>query len=154
MLKNKIPKVSGIVTNTVLYMKIGEFENKIPDISGLVTNTVFITKIGEVENKILHINRLVTNTTFITKMREIEKKNPNVSGLVTNTAFNTKKEKSPDDCKYNTTNNFNEFSCDIFDERLKRAQLETTNDLNTVKQLATKMKWKRKSYKHLIEVST
>ena len=45
MLKNKIPKVSGIVTNTVLYMKIGEFENKIPDISGLVTNTVFITKI-------------------------------------------------------------------------------------------------------------
>ena len=49
-------------------------KNKIPKVSGLVTNTVFITKIWEVENKILHINRLVTNTTFITKMREIEKK--------------------------------------------------------------------------------
>ena len=47
----EIPDTSGLVTRTVLNMKISEFENKIPDTSGLVTTTVLNTKIGQVENK-------------------------------------------------------------------------------------------------------
>ena len=37
--ENKIPVVTGLVTNTVLNTKMGEVENKIPDVSGLVKKT-------------------------------------------------------------------------------------------------------------------
>ena len=44
----------------------------------------------------------------------------------------------PDYSKYITTNEFNKFSSEIFDERLKKAKLASANNLNTVKQHATK----------------
>ena len=42
--------------------KIKDVENKIPEVSGLVTNTAFNTKIGEVENKRADVRKIVTNT--------------------------------------------------------------------------------------------
>ena len=49
-----------------------------------------------------------------------------------------KLKKIRDDSKYITADEFNKFSGEIFDERLKQGKLVTTNDLNTFNQLATK----------------
>ena len=43
--------VSGLVTDTVLNLKIGEVDNKTPDISGLIKKTIFEVKISEIKKK-------------------------------------------------------------------------------------------------------
>ena len=47
-----MPDASGLVTATILNIKISEFENKIPSTSCLVTTTAFNARISEVENTI------------------------------------------------------------------------------------------------------
>ena len=92
----------------------------------------------------LHVNRLVTNTAFDTKIGEVEDKISDVSGLLTNTAFNTKSgrvEKNTDHNKYIATNEFNNCSGAIFDE--KKSKSVTNTDLANVKQRAHENK-KRK----------
>ena len=54
--------------------KLGEVENKIPDVSGLVTNTVLNTKIGKVENKISNASDLVKKVDYHAKTSDIERK--------------------------------------------------------------------------------
>ena len=49
-------------------------------------------------------------------------------------------KKIPDYSKYITTNGFNKFLREVFDEKLKEEKLVFTNHVNTVKELATKMK--------------
>ena len=51
-------------------------------------------------------------------------------------------KKLPDDSKYITIKEFHQLSGERFDKRLKQAKLATTNDLDNVKQLATKNKEK------------
>lgn len=48
--------------------EITETENKIPDITGLVTETDFSTNISEFENKIPDVTDLITKTYFDTKL--------------------------------------------------------------------------------------
>lgn len=59
-----------------------------------------------------------------------------------NTAFNIKLrevEKSiSDDSKYISTNEFNKFSAEIYDEILKQAKSTTTNEIKTIEQTAIK----------------
>ena len=43
--ENKIPKLSGLVTTTVLHTKMGKFEGEIPDISGLVKKKDYNAKL-------------------------------------------------------------------------------------------------------------
>ena len=68
----------------------------------------------------------------------LKNKTPDVIGLVTNTAFNTKVEeveKNPDYTKYITDNEFNKFSGEIFDAKLKKSnqqQMEILLMLNNV----------------------
>ena len=50
-----------------------------------------------------------------------------------------------------TINDFNKFSCTVFDETLKQAKLATNKDLDTVGQCAVKkMRKNRNSFKNLI----
>ena len=82
-----------------------------PSISGLATNAVLIT----VENKIPNVSSLVKKTTdYDTKISKIERK---VS------------DHNHD--KYITSTEFNEFTADVFDERLKWANLVIKTDFDT-----------------------
>ena len=44
--------MSGLVTTTVLNIKINEVENEVPDPNSFVTTTLLNTEIGEFENKV------------------------------------------------------------------------------------------------------
>ena len=57
----KVPKVSGLVTTTLVDTKIGKVENKIPDTRALVNTAVLNTKHGEDENKIPDVRSLFNN---------------------------------------------------------------------------------------------
>ena len=46
-----MPDTSGLVSTTILNIKVSEVENKIPNTSGLATTTVLNTKISVIENK-------------------------------------------------------------------------------------------------------
>ena len=93
VLIKKMPKVSSLVTTTILNAKIGEVESKIPNTKGLVTTTVLNTKIGEVENKIPNVSILVKKMDFKAKtISSIEGKYFTISDYKKNYGRNT--------CKY------------------------------------------------------
>ena len=55
--------INGLMATTVLMAKVTEGENKIPDVSGLVTNTVLITKMEKLEIRYL----IKLNTSLLLK---------------------------------------------------------------------------------------
>ena len=59
-----MPDTSGLVTTTVLNIKISEAENKIPHTSNFGTATIHNTKIGEVRNKIPDHSKYTTTPEF------------------------------------------------------------------------------------------
>ena len=81
----------------------------------------------------------------------LKNKTPDVIGLVTNTAFNTKVgevEKNPDYTKCITDKEFNKFSGEIFDAKLKKSKLVANGDLVNVEQRVIENK-KQKNKKHI-----
>ena len=81
----------------------------------------------------------------------LKNKTPDVIGLVTNTAFNTKVgevEKNPDYTKCITDNEFNKFSGEIFDAKLKKSKLVANGDLVNVEQRVIENK-KQKNKNHI-----
>ena len=76
----------------------------IPDTSGLVTTTVLNTKICEVENKIPSVNGLVKKTDYDPKIKDIEG-------------------------KYFTTADYNKFTSDILDVKIKGKELVNKSDI-------------------------
>ena len=56
--------MGGLVTATVLNIKISEAENKIPNMSVLVTTTGLNTKISEVENRIPNHDKYIITPEF------------------------------------------------------------------------------------------
>ena len=112
----KIPDVSGLVITTVLNAKIGEVENKLPDTGGLMTTTVLDTKTGDVYNKV-----------------------PDVSGLINKIVHNAKT--SDIEKKYFTTLNYNKFTTEILDAKIKEKRLlDKFNVSNLVKKSDLKRK--------------
>ena len=112
----KIPDVSGLVITTVLNAKIGEVENKLPDTGGLMTTTVLDTKTGDVYNKV-----------------------PDVSGLINKIVHNAKT--SDIEKKYFTTLNYNKFTTEILDAKMKEKRLlDKFNISNLVKKSNLKRK--------------
>ena len=94
-------------------------EGKILDVSSLAAKTVLTT----VENKIPDVRSLVKETDYNTKMTEIEKK-------LTDHNHD----------KYITTPEFNTLAADVFNARLKRANLVTKTDFdNSVSSLNGKI---------------
>ena len=98
---------------------ITELEKKIPDISNLATKTALTA----VENKIPNVSNLVNKTDYNTKVTEIANKLNNHNHD-----------------EYITTPEFNKFSKEFFDARLKRANLVTKVDFdNAVSSLDSKI---------------
>ena len=89
--------------------KITEIEDKIPSICGVTTNAALTA----VENKIPNVSNLVKKIDYDTKITEIEKKLTGHNHV-----------------KYITTPEFNKFSADVFDARLKQANLVTRTDFD------------------------
>ena len=83
------------MTTTVLNAKIGEAEIKIPGTSGLVINTVYNIKMEEVQSKIHDLGGLVKKTDYNIKM-------------------------SDNEGKYSITTNYNTFSKEIIDAKIKK----------------------------------
>ena len=104
-LEKKIPNVSNLVKKA----KHTKLENKIPNVSSLVTKTAFTA----VENKITDVSSLVKKTNYNTKITEIEKK-------VT--------DHNHDKCI--TTPESNKFAREVFNERLKQANLVTKKNFD------------------------
>ena len=87
--------------------KISEVENKIPDASGLVTITVVNTKIGKIENKITDINGLVKKKDYDPKILDTEE-------------------------KYFTTSDYNKFTKEITDVKIKEMKLIDQSDISNL----------------------
>ena len=103
----------------MLKRQITEIEGKIPDISSLATKT----ELTGVENKIPDVSSLVKKTDYNTKITEIENKLNN-----------------HDHDKYIINPEFNTFDADVFNARLKRANLVTKKYFdNKVSSLDNKM---------------
>ena len=95
-------------TKTTHNAKINEIKGKIPNITNLVTTSALTA----VDNKIPSVSNLVKETDYNRKSNEIEKK-------ITN----------PNHDKYITTPEFNKFTAEIFDLRLKPANLASKSDI-------------------------
>ena len=93
------------MTTTVLKTKISEVENKIANTSGLVTTTILNTKISKVENKTHSVGVLVKETEYDAKMKDIEG-------------------------KYFTTADYNKFTRDILDVKIKQKQAVNKSDID------------------------
>ena len=50
-LREKVPGVSGLVTTTSLYTKIGDVENKVPGVSHLIKKIDYNVEITDIEAK-------------------------------------------------------------------------------------------------------
>ena len=124
-----------VLLKTDYNAKITEIEGKIPRISDLATNAALTA----VENKIPNVSNLVKKTDYDTKITEIEKK-------LTHHNHD----------KYITALEFNKLSAEVFDARLKQADLVTKTDfddklkfpikkLTQIKQCAYSLKMNLKS---------
>ena len=118
-MKIKIPDTSSLVKTTDYNTKNTEIEGKIPDVSSFATKTSLTT----VEDKIPDVSSLVKKTDYNVKITEIENK-----------LYNHNHD------KYITTPEFNTLAADVFNARLKRANLVTKTDFdNTVSILNNKI---------------
>ena len=144
--ENKIPDATTLIHinqyNTDkqnLEKTIGDVDEKIPDVSGLVITTVLNAKIGEVENKIPDTGGLMTITVLDTKTGDIYNKVPDVSGLINKIVHNAKT--SDIEKKYFTTLNYNKFTTEILDAKIKEKRLlDKFNISNLVKKSNLKRK--------------
>ena len=144
--ENKIPDATTLIHinqhNTDkqnLEKTIGDVDEKIPDVSGLVITTVLNAKIGEVENKIPDTGGLMTITVLDTKTGDVYNKVPDVSGLINKIVHNAKT--SDIEKKYFTTLNYNKFTTEILDAKIKEKRLlDKFNISNLVKKSNLKRK--------------
>ena len=103
---------------------------------GLVKKTDYNTKIAEIEGKIPNVSNLATKTALAT----VENKIPDISSLVKKTDYNTKvtetenKLNNHNHDKYITTLEFNTLAADVFNARLKQANL-------LVKKIKKRVNW-------------
>ena len=133
-MKIKIPDTSSLVKTTDYNTKNTEIEGKIPDVSSFATKTSLTT----VEDKIPDVSSLVKKTDYNVKITEIENK-----------LYNHNHD------KYITTPEFNTLAADVFNARLKRANLVAKTDFdNSVPSLNSKIaaiKTKNESIENEIE---
>ena len=116
--------------NKIWRKKIGDVENKMPDIIGSVTTTVLNTKIGEVQDKFLVVTNLVTTNVLETTIKEVEDEDPNFSDLVKKRDYDAKI--SDIERKYFTTPDYNKFTSDIIDTKIKQKELIDKFDISNL----------------------
>ena len=111
--------------------KIKTIENEVLDITNLATKTTLNAKIKEVKGETPNITNLPTTSALTT----VENKTPSISNLVKKTDYNTKineiekKITDHNQDKHITTPEVNKFAVEIFDLRLKQANLASKIDI-------------------------
>ena len=111
--------------------KIKAIENEVLDITNLATKTTLNAKINEVKGETPNITNLPTTSALTT----VENKTPSISNLVKKTDYNTKineiekKITDHNQDKHITTPEVNKFAVEIFDLRLKQANLASKIDI-------------------------
>ena len=111
--------------------KIKTIENEVLDITNLATKTTLNAKINEVKGETPNITNLPTTSALTT----VENKTPSISNLVKKTDYNTKineiekKITDHNQDKHITTPEVNKFAIEIFDLRLKQANLASKIDI-------------------------
>ena len=111
--------------------KIKTIENEVLDITNLATKTTLNAKINEVKGETPNITNLPTTSALTT----VENKTPSISNLVKKTDYNTKineiekKITDHNQDKHITTPEVNKFAVEIFDLRLKQANLASKIDI-------------------------
>ena len=88
-----------------------------PDTSGLVAISVFNTKIGVVEDKILDVICLVTTAVLNAKTGKVENKIHDVSDI---------------EEKYFTTSDYNKFTNDIVNAKIKEKDLVNESNISNL----------------------
>ena len=123
-LEQRIPAASALIQKNQyntdkqnVEKKTGDVENKILDIRYLASTAA----LNEVENKIPDVSGFASTTLLNTKIDEVENKIPNVSGLVKKTYYGTKIKGI--EGKYFTTSDYNKFTCDILDSKVKQKKI-------------------------------
>ena len=107
--KTELEKKISDMSNLVKKSKLTELESKILDVSSFATKTALTA----VENKIPDVSSLVNKTNYNIKITEIENKLPNHNHE-----------------KYTDIPDFNKLAADVFDERLRQADLITKTDFD------------------------
>ena len=107
--KIKTPDTNGLVKKIDYNTKVTEIEGKIPDISNLTIKTVLTT----VENKIHSVSNLLKKADYNTKVTEIENKLNDHNHV-----------------KYIDTSEFNKLAVDVFNARIKQANLVAKTDFD------------------------
>ena len=111
--------------------KIKTIENEVLDITNLATKTTLNAKINEVKGETPNITNLPTTSALTI----VENKTPSISNLVKKTDYNTKineiekKITDHNQDKHITTPEVNKFAVEIFDLRLKQANLASKIDI-------------------------
>ena len=124
-IKDKIPNITNLATNTILNAKINEVKKEIASITNLGTTTFLNANINEVQNKISNITNLDTTIA----LTAVENKIPYVIDLVKKNSCNTKikeigkKITDYDHDKYIGTAEFNMLTAESFAARLAQANL-------------------------------
>ena len=91
----------------------------------------FQKKTGDADKKIRDISVLGTNTTVLsTKFKEVDNKIPDASGLVKKTDYDAKTTEI--DGKYFTTSDYNNFTSDILDAKIKQKELVNISNISNL----------------------
>ena len=124
-IEDKIGDITNLATKTTLNAKINELKGEICSITNLATTAALNAKINEVKGEISNTTNFVTTSA----LTAVENKISSVSNLVKKADYNTKfneienKISDHNRDKYITTPECNTFTAEIFDLRLKRANL-------------------------------
>ena len=131
-IEDKRPDITNWATKASLNAKINDIKGEIPSIINLATNASLNAKVNEVKGEICNITNLAT-TIILTA---VENKIPRISNLVKKTDYSTKINETEKEItdhnhdKYITTPEFNKFTAEFFDLRLKRANLGSQSDID------------------------
>ena len=123
----------AIIDKSGLEKKISDAEKLIPDTSGLVKKREYNAKITKIEGKAPSITGSATNSALDAAENRIS----NIINLVKKTVYNTniseieKKVADDNHDKYITTLESNKVTAEIFDLKLKQANLVTKTDIDT-----------------------
>ena len=124
-IEDKILYITSLVAKTTLNAKINQVKGEVPSITDLATNVSVNGKIYEVKGEIPNITNLATTSA----LTAVKNKIPSVSNLAEKADDKTRIneiEKKITDHKYDqyiTTPEFNKFTVEMFDLKLKSANL-------------------------------
>ena len=135
--EDKIPPTTNLANKSTLNAKLNNVKCERPNITNFATYASVNAKINAFKGEIPNITNLATTSALtaaenkIPSFRNLVKKLLLSIFIISRKLMKLKKKKNPDNNhdKYITTPEFNAFTAEIFDLRLKRANLASKSDI-------------------------